>query len=131
MIRLVEEEKIPLDEWSVDLIRTFVERKLSARVANERMAVKRLELGSLTDDRVHEPIGYGTVKTLIDDDGVSDILIDGQRDVLAERGGKLVREKIRFVDDRHVLRIIQKIIAPLGRRIDEASPMVDARLPDG
>jgi pilus assembly protein CpaF len=131
MIRLVEEEKIPLDEWAVDLIRAFVERKLAEHVANERLAVNRRELDSLTDDMVNELIGYGPVQSLIDDDGVSDILINGHRDVFAERGGKLVREKVRFVDDRHVLRIIQKIIAPLGRRIDEASPMVDARLPDG
>src|SRR5262245_54040448 len=131
MIRLVEEEKIPLDEWSADLIHTFVERKLTEHVANERLAVNRRELESLTEDMVNELIGYGPVQTLIDDDQVNDILINGHRDVFAERSGKLVREKIRFVDDRHVLRIIQKIIAPLGRRIDEASPMVDARLPDG
>jgi len=78
-----------------------------------------------------EIFGYGPITTLLDDPTVTEIMVNGPNNIYIERFGKIERTERRFRDDRHVLHIIDKIISPLGRRIDESSPMVDARLPDG
>ena len=80
---------------------------------------------------LNEVMGYGPIQTLLDDPSISEVMINGPESIYVERGGKLYRVGKRFVDDAHVMRIIEKIIAPLGRRLDESMPMVDARLPDG
>jgi pilus assembly protein CpaF len=131
LIRVVEEESVPIEDWGMDMIRPFVERRLVEQIARERLAVNRRETDALLNEMLDELVGYGPLQRLIDDDAVSDILVNGPVDVFVERGGRLEPGSIRFIDARHLLRIIQKIIAPLGRRIDESSPMVDARLPDG
>ena len=75
--------------------------------------------------------GYGPIDPLLEDDSVSEIMVNGPDAVYVERNGKLEKTEVVFLDDAHVLRIVDRIISPLGRRVDEASPMVDARLPDG
>ncbi|MCE5237698.1 CpaF family protein [bacterium] len=80
---------------------------------------------------LNEVMGYGPIQTLLDDPSISEVMINGPESIYVERSGKLHRVGKRFVDDAHVMRIIEKIIAPLGRRLDESMPMVDARLPDG
>jgi len=80
---------------------------------------------------VAEAVGYGPVHALLLDDEISEIMVNGPEQVYVERNGKLEKTEIVFRDDTHVLHIIEKIVAPLGRRIDESMPMVDARLPDG
>jgi pilus assembly protein CpaF len=75
--------------------------------------------------------GYGPLQPLIEDPTLTEIMVNGPEQVYAERDGKIFLTDIRFRDDAHVLRIIDRIVTPLGRRVDEASPMVDARLPDG
>lgn len=82
-------------------------------------------------DVIDELVGYGPIQPLLDDPGISEVMVNGPQKVYIERGGKLTSTNIRFEDDKHVLRIIDKIILPLGRHIDEDSPTVDARLPDG
>ncbi|MCK2042146.1 CpaF family protein [Chromohalobacter sp. TMW 2.2308] len=79
----------------------------------------------------HEMTGYGPLQPLLRDDGITDILINGPRHVFAEREGKLERVSQQFLNDAHVLRVVRRMLAPLGRRLDESSPMVDARLEDG
>src|SRR5919201_7092974 len=81
----------------------------------------------LTDDI----LGYGPVEQLLADDSVTEVMVNGADRVYIERAGKIERTPVRFVDDAHVMRIIDKIVSQVGRRVDEASPMVDARLPDG
>src|SRR5262249_59092025 len=81
----------------------------------------------LTDDMV----GLGPVEPFLDDDDVADILVNGPFDIYVERGGKLERTNARFRDAQHLVNIAQRIASAIGRRIDEASPMVDARLADG
>jgi len=76
-------------------------------------------------------LGFGPINPLIQDPDVTEIMVNGPRQVYVERKGKLELTKISFRDDAHVLRVIERIVSPLGRRIDESSPMVDARLPDG
>jgi pilus assembly protein CpaF len=79
----------------------------------------------------NEVIGFGPIQNFLDDPTVSEIMINGPNSIFVERDGRITRSDAVFVDNGHVMRIIEKIIAPLGRRLDEASPMVDARLPDG
>ncbi|MCU9613528.1 CpaF family protein [Caldibacillus lycopersici] len=79
----------------------------------------------------NELIGYGPITTLLNDPDVSEIMVNGPYQIYVEKKGKLVLTDYFFRDDDHVIQIIQKIVSPLGRRIDESSPMVDARLPDG
>ncbi len=81
----------------------------------------------LTDDI----LGYGPLEPLLGDDTVTEVMVNGADRVFVERGGKIERTPARFVDDAHLMRIIDKIVSQVGRRVDEASPMVDARLPDG
>lgn len=78
-----------------------------------------------------EADGYGPIDVLIKDDTITEIMVNGPNQVYVERNGKLERTAVKFLNDAHVLRVIEKIVSPLGRRIDESSPMVDARLPDG
>lgn len=92
-----------------------------SRSARERMAV---ELKA-------EALGYGPIDALLQDDGISEVMVNGPKKVYVERNGRLELTNITFLNDAHVMRIVEKIVAPLGRRIDESSPMVDARLLDG
>ena len=78
-----------------------------------------------------EMIGFGPIQYLLDDTDVSEVMVNRSDRVYIERKGKLIETKVRFENDDHVLRIIERIISPLGRRVDAESPMVDARLPDG
>ena len=81
----------------------------------------------LTDDI----LGYGPLEPFLNDDGVTEVMVNGPGHVFVERSGKIERTGARFLDDAHLMRIIDKIVSQVGRRVDEASPMVDARLPDG
>ncbi|KAG0920449.1 hypothetical protein G6F32_015596 [Rhizopus arrhizus] len=80
---------------------------------------------------VKELTGFGPLDDLLHDPSIEDILINGYDNVFVSRRGVLARETLRFTDNQHVLRIVRRILAPIGRRLDESSPMVDARLPDG
>lgn len=78
-----------------------------------------------------EAEGFGPIDPLLADDDISEVMVNGPKQVYVERKGRLERTPVEFLNDAHVMRVIEKIVAPLGRRIDESSPMVDARLPDG
>ena len=80
---------------------------------------------------INELLGYGPIQPLLDDPGISEVMVNGYKQVYIERDGKVIRTDIIFENNEHVLRLIHRIIAPLGRRIDEDHPTVDARLPDG
>ena len=98
---------------------------------DEGMVVNQAERRRLVQDMQNEMTGLGPIEPLMSDPGVSDVLVNSHRQVYVERGGRLELTPIRFHDDDHVLRIIERIVSRVGRRIDESSPMVDARLPDG
>jgi pilus assembly protein CpaF len=76
-------------------------------------------------------LGLGPLEPLLQDNEISDILVNGSADVWIEREGKLYRTEVKFLDDQHLMSVINRIVSRVGRRIDESSPMVDARLPDG
>jgi pilus assembly protein CpaF len=90
-----------------------------------------LEREALTEEIFAQIVGLGPLQPLLDDPTVSEIMVNGPNQVYVERRGKLIRTQARFRDDKEILELIERIVAPLGRRIDEASPMVDARLKDG
>jgi pilus assembly protein CpaF len=85
----------------------------------------------VVDDLINDLTGFGPINPLLLDDDVSEVMVNGPDRVYCEKKGKLILTDITFRDNEHVLNVIEKIVAPIGRRIDESSPMVDARLPDG
>ncbi len=110
-----------------DELKSLVERLLN----EESLAINQAERASLVSDIQHEVLGLGPLEQLLADPTISDILVNSSRSVYVERYGKLEATNVRFENDAHVLKIIDKIVSGIGRRIDESSPMVDARLPDG
>ncbi|MEN9507752.1 MAG: hypothetical protein RLZZ621_315 [Gemmatimonadota bacterium] len=115
------------------------ERQIAAQIRkavgdllrSERTPLSQSERESLVDQIVYEVIGLGPIEPLFRDSSVSDILVNGPRDIYVERGGRLQRVTTFFRNDAHLLSVIDRIVSRVGRRIDESSPMVDARLPDG
>jgi pilus assembly protein CpaF len=97
----------------------------------ERTPLAHAEREQVVVDIIDELFGLGPIEPLLADPAVSDILINGPQKVYIERRGLLEKTDIRFADDRHLMRIVERIVSRVGRRVDESSPMVDARLPDG
>src|SRR5256885_6413859 len=119
-------EKLPREEL-VKQVAAYV----AAYVRAEKISLNQRELEIFTDEIIDEMTGYGPIEPLLKDSTVTDILINTHKLCFVERFGKLHETKVHFKDEAHLLRIIGKIVAGVGRRIDESSPMVDARLPDG
>ncbi len=119
------------ESLSADAIRGVLAEQFPIALEEERLTLNRTDRLRLQDAVFAEIVGYGPIQDLVLDDGVSEIMVNGARQVWIEKEGKLYLTDITFADADHVLRIIQRIVAPLGRRCDESSPMVDARLPDG
>jgi pilus assembly protein CpaF len=119
-------EKLPREEL-VKQVAAYV----AAYVRAEKISLNQRELEIFTDEIIDEMTGYGPIEPLLKDPTVTDILINTHKLCFVERFGKLHETKVHFKDEAHLLRIIGKIVAGVGRRIDESSPMVDARLPDG
>jgi pilus assembly protein CpaF len=103
---------------------------IRARLGQER-SVALADRDRLTKEIADDTLGHGPIEPMLADDTVSEIMVNGPDDVWIERDGRLHRTAVRFADEHHVRRIINKIVGQVGRRIDESSPMVDARLPDG
>ncbi|WP_256081215.1 CpaF family protein [Massilia sp. YIM B04103] len=100
-------------------------------IEEERIVLNQSERHSLVLDIQHEMLGFGPLEPLLADPGVSDILVNTHAKVYVERAGRLELTAVSFHDDAHLMKIIEKIVSRVGRRVDESSPMVDARLPDG
>ncbi|HVT35966.1 MAG TPA: CpaF family protein [Nevskiaceae bacterium] len=131
LIQQIEERNLDIDRWDAGKIDRFVTEQMRRYVVDQRLPVNQRESEALAGDARDELVGYGPIQALVDDDGVADIVVNGPNRVFIERDGKLTTAAVRFVDDAHVVRVIQRILSPIGRRVDESTPMVDARLPDG
>lgn len=131
LLTRIEELGAEFGRWSRTAIQQFVELELESFVRLQRVPVNERETQLIADALTKELAGLGPLEDLLADPAVEDILINGHRNVYVSRRGVLQRESLRFSDDEHVIRIVRRILAPLGRRLDEANPMVDARLPDG
>jgi pilus assembly protein CpaF len=112
-------------------LETHLESLVAAAVEQENQLIPHAEKKRVIAEIVAEAVGFGPIQPLLQDDSISEIMINGPKQVYVERSGKLEPTAVTFRDDFHVLHLIEKIVAPLGRRIDEGMPMVDARLPDG
>ncbi len=108
-----------------------VYRAVNEELALDRTPLTREERREIVRQLTDDILGYGPIEPLLRDDSVTEIMVNAPDKVYVERNGKLERTDVQFVDEAHVMRIIDKIVSQVGRRVDEASPMVDARLPDG
>lgn len=131
LIAEIEHDHLGLLEMGRSELADYVREKVMAYISDRRLPISGYDLENLVEEVVDELAGYGPLESLIADDRINDILVNGPKRIFIERDGRLESTSLRFIDDEHVLRVIRRILAPLGRRIDEASPMVDARLPDG
>lgn len=127
----IEELGAEFGRMSQNAVGQFIRVELDAFIRNNSIPVNESEAIQVARSLTRELMGMGPLQELLDDPAVEDILINGYQNLYVSRRGVLRRETVRFKDDEHVLRIIRRILAPLGRRLDESSPMVDARLPDG
>ncbi len=120
-----------LDQMSRQQIEAEVGDIVYEELSKQNQALNNSERKALVSDVLDELLGLGPIEPLLKDPTITDILINGYNQVFVERYGVLERTSVRFKDERHLIRIIQKIVSAVGRRIDESSPMVDARLADG
>jgi pilus assembly protein CpaF len=125
-----------LDSSSLDIrqkneVRAHIEELFNAILADESMVLSRAERHSLFEAIVAEILGFGPLEPLLADDSITEIMVNGPKNIFIEQKGNLTRANVTFENDEHVMRILDRIVAPLGRRVDESSPLVDARLPDG
>ena len=120
-----------LDALPPEQLRQEIAVLVQRLIAEEGLVINEAERRTLVRDIQFEMLGLGPLELLLDDPTISDILINGHRSVFVERRGRLEQADVRFTDDKHLMRIIDKIVSRVGRRIDESSPMVDARLQDG
>lgn len=128
-----------LEQFDLAVLETLAPEKLRQEIASmverllneEQAAINDIERHTLIRDIQHEMLGFGPLELIMADSTVSDILVNSYNQIYVERKGKLELTNVTFTDEKHLLRIIDKIVSLVGRRIDESSPMVDARLPDG
>jgi pilus assembly protein CpaF len=106
-------------------------RAVTEQLALDRTPLTRDERRQLVREITDDILGYGPLEPFLRDDSITEVMVNGAKRIYVERAGKIELTATTFVDDAHLLRIIDKIVSQVGRRIDEASPMVDARLPDG
>ena len=114
-----------------DRLRSEIGRVVEKLLDDERVPMTAVEQNKIIEEVLDEVLGLGPLETLLKEPSISDILVNRHDKVFIERGGKLSEVPVRFKDDAHLLHIIEKIVSQVGRRIDEAQPIVDARLADG
>ncbi|MDH7488075.1 MAG: CpaF family protein [Anaerolineae bacterium] len=129
--RLVAEMDEKLDISRREDVRRAIEELFNSILAQENIILSRTERHRMFEQIVADIIGYGPIEPFLADPSINEIMVNGPNAVYIERRGRIEKTAVRFQDDEHLLRIIDRIVAPLGRRVDEASPYVDARLPDG
>jgi len=131
--RLIEELGQELSDGSVtaEQLRPLVNTQLQAVLDEETTPMSQAERARLAEDVSNDVLGYGPIQRYLDDPDVSEVMVNGPDRVYIERRGKIEHTATTFINETHLRRIIDKIVGEVSRRVDEASPMVDARLPDG
>jgi pilus assembly protein CpaF len=129
--RLLAELDPKMDVSKTEEVRRQIEEMFDALLTQENLILTRADRQKLLEQIVAEILGYGPIEGLLGDDTVTEVMVNGPNAVYIERAGRIEPTDIKFDDDDHVARIIDRIVSPLGRRIDESQPYVDARLPDG
>jgi pilus assembly protein CpaF len=129
--RLIAELDPAMDVTRTGEVRQTIKEMYDALLQEESIILGRRERDTLFEVIVAEILGLGPLEPLLSDETISEIMVNGPKKVFVERSGKLQRVNVSFESNEHLMRIIERIVAPLGRRIDESSPTVDARLKDG
>ncbi|MDO9107700.1 MAG: ATPase, T2SS/T4P/T4SS family, partial [Coriobacteriia bacterium] len=130
---LIEEMGADLDSAATDdiALRYRIESKLLDLLDHETTPLSAEDKREIVSDVIDDILGFGPIEPLLSDPAVTEVMVNNPSTVYVERAGKIYMTDKRFIDEAHLLRVIDKIVARIGRRVDEASPMVDARLPDG
>ena len=128
---VAEQQLIAQGKSAREQIKNLIASYLEREMVNNNYTLSRAERMVLVDDICDELLGLGPLEPLLKDESITEIMVNGPKDIFVERNGKLLLSDTRFYDDNHLMNIIERILAPLGRRVDEASPLVDARLSDG
>ena len=129
--KLLAEIDPSMDVTRTEEVRRTIQNLFEQILTEENIVLSRPERARLFEQISAEILGFGPLQSLLEDDTITEIMVNGPKNVYIERKGKVHRVPITFESNDHVMRIIDRIVAPLGRRIDESSPYVDARLPDG
>lgn len=129
--KLLAELDPSMDITKTEEVRRTIMELFEQILNEENIVLSRPERQRLFEQITAEILGFGPLQPLLEDDTITEIMVNGPKNVYVERKGKIVRVPITFEGNDHVMRVIDRIVAPLGRRIDESSPYVDARLPDG
>ncbi len=129
--KLLSELDPSVDVTKVNEVRKTIQDLFDQILIDENFVLSRAEKNRLFEQIAAEILGLGPLQPLLEDDTITEIMVNGPRNIYVERRGKIQRLPITFENNEHVMRIIERIVSPLGRRIDESSPYVDARLPDG
>lgn len=129
--KLLAELDPSMDISRTDEVRRTIQELFEQILSEENIVLSRPERARLFEQIAAEILGFGPLQPLLEDESVTEIMVNGAKNIYIERKGKIHRVPVTFESNDHVMRIIDRIVAPLGRRIDESSPYVDARLPDG
>jgi pilus assembly protein CpaF len=129
--KLLSELDPSMDVTRTEEVRRTIQDLFEQILAEENIVLSRPERARLFEQIAAEILGFGPLQPLLEDDTITEIMVNGPKNVYVERKGKIHRVPVTFENNDHVMRIIDRIVAPLGRRIDESSPYVDARLQDG
>jgi len=129
--RLIAELDPKLDVSKTDEVRKNLEVLFSSAFEEENIPMNRADKSRLFEQIVADILGYGPIEALLADESITEVMVNGSQNVYIERNGKIEKTNVTFESDAHVSRIIDRIVSPIGRRVDESSPYVDARLPNG
>ncbi|HNQ94853.1 MAG TPA: CpaF family protein [Anaerolineales bacterium] len=129
--KLLSELDPTMDISRTDDVRKTIQDLFEQILAEENIVLSRPEKARLFEQITAEILGFGPLQPLLEDETITEVMVNGAKNLYIERKGKIHRVPVTFENNDHVMRIIDRIVAPLGRRIDESSPYVDARLPDG
>jgi pilus assembly protein CpaF len=129
--KLIAELDPSMDITQTSEVRATIQQMFETMLQEEQIVLTKGEKRKLFEQIVAEILGFGPLEQYLGVDGITEIMVNGPKNVYIEQNGKIQRVNATFENDEHLMRIIDRIVAPLGRRIDEGSPMVDARLPDG
>lgn len=129
--KLIAELDPSMDITQTSEVRATIQEMFETMLQEERSILSRSEKQKLFESIVAEILGFGPLEQFLGNDEITEIMVNGPKNVYIEQNGRIIKTTVTFENNDHLMRIIDRIVAPLGRRIDEGSPMVDARLPDG
>lgn len=131
ILAIIEKKGATFAKMDNSALEKFIQGEVQSLIYGKQIPLNDSEVTFVADSLYKEIAGFGPLEDLLADPNVEDVMINGYKDVYVSKMGRMERVQARFVDNAHLLRIVRRILAPLGRRLDESSPMVDARLPDG